>query len=52
MTEAGTTSELRLRIPINRLPENTEDEKIYRFLYGDAELERRGAAYQANYPEG
>lgn len=46
-----TTSELKARIPINKLPENTEDERIYRFLYGDAELEARGLAYQINYPD-
>ena len=43
-----TTSELRARLPINQLPENTEDEKIYRFLYGDSELERRALSYCEN----
>ena len=46
-----TTSQMRQRVPVDRLPENTEDERAYRFLYGDAELARRGLSYQSNYPD-
>lgn len=49
--KAETTSELKARVPIDRLPQDSEEERIYRFLYGDAELERRGAAHQSNYPD-
>ena len=49
--KAETTGELKARVPIDHLPQDCEGECIYRFLYGNAELERRGAAYQSNYPE-
>ena len=42
--------DLMMLVPINRLPQDTEEERIYRELYGDAELGRRALSLCENYP--
>jgi hypothetical protein len=42
--------DLTMLVPINRLPRDLEEERVYRELYGDAELERRALSLCENYP--